>query len=71
MNENEFFADQCIAWTNAFLDSKLSKSKVVKTGFSYIYRRYEYLKSTKVLASEAALEKFKEVFGVNSVLKMY
>ncbi len=63
MNENEFLAHQLIQWICAINDPNLKNSKVVKTGFPYIYRRYEYLKSTIILASEAALKEYERVFG--------
>lgn len=63
MNENEFLAQQLVHWVDAINDPVLKNSKVIKTGFPYIYRRFEYLKTTTILASEAALKEYERVFG--------
>lgn len=62
MNETRFLARQLVAWTDEIVVQK-GGSKAIKTAFPYLYRRYEYLKSTTVRMSVEAEKLFINIFG--------
>lgn len=64
--ELEFLAEQILLWTKAYVSNGLKDSKVLKTGYSYIYRRYEYLASINIMASCDAIKQFEKIFGKNT-----
>lgn len=70
MNETRFLAKQLVIWTDEIITQN-GNSKAIETAYPYLYRRYEYLKSTKIIASENAKKLFSKVFGSNLNLTKY